>query len=235
MLSQQQKHGWQPLKGQIMSYSTPYMYPAKIVSYDAVQRTARVSINGLTDGLNEGIVAMLAYPIGDDDRDTERELLAGADVWVFFESGDTTAPVIAFYRGHGEGLALVNIRRIRQENIELLARANITLQSKDLVYIKSKSVTIEADTFSVKASQIDMQADEANLRAQLNHVGDHFTTGDHVVNGGQTINGSSVSYGNQDIYGKMTISIDLVVAGISSKNHLHGNGNNGSDTTKPKT
>ena len=223
-----------------MSYSTPYMYPAKIVSYDKVGRTARVSIDGLTDGLDEGIVAMLAYPIGDDDRDTERELLAGADVWVFFESGDTTAPVIAFYRGHGDGLALVDIRRIRQENIELLARANITLEAKELVYIKSKTVTIEADNFNVKANQIDMRADEANLRAEFNHVGNHFTTGDHVVNGGQTINGESTSYGNstfygnQNINGTVRITIDNIVAGKSFVTHIHGNGNNGSDTTEPK-
>ena len=79
------------------------MHPATLVSYDKEMRTAKVTIKGLTDGVDEGITAMLAYPIGDDDLDTERELIAGADVWVFFEQGDTTMPVIAFYRRHGQG------------------------------------------------------------------------------------------------------------------------------------
>lgn len=146
-----------------MSFVSPYMHPAKLVSYDKVNRTAKVSIAGLTDGVEDGITAMLAYPIGDDDLDTERELLAGADVWVFFEQGDTAAPVIAFYRRHGQGLAAVDVRRIRQENIELLARASVTISAADLVAIKASSITIE---------------------------GEVVITGNVTHNGNQTINGS---------------------------------------------
>ncbi|STY95204.1 hypothetical protein [Moraxella atlantae] len=105
---------------------TPYFYPAKLLSYDKHKRTAKISIAGLTDGASDGLTALLAYPIGDDDKDTERELLAGADCWVFFENGDMACPIIAFYRSHSEG-AMVDVRRIRQANIELLARQNILI------------------------------------------------------------------------------------------------------------
>ena len=42
--------------------------PAKILSYDAATRTAKVQIDGLT--------ATFAYPVGHDDRDTEIQVLA---------------------------------------------------------------------------------------------------------------------------------------------------------------
>ena len=111
-------------------------WPATILSYDAATRTAQVHIAGLTDGVDEGLTADFAWPVGDDDKDTEREILANADVWVFFEQGQDHAPVIAFYRNHREG-ALVDIRRIRQKNIELLAAARI--------FMKAPEVVIEAD------------------------------------------------------------------------------------------
>lgn len=116
----------------------PYFYPAKLIEYNQNERTAQVHIQGLTDGSPNGLTALLAYPIGDDDLDTERELLKGADVWVFFENGDMSAPVIAFYRSHGKGMAVKDIRRIRQENIEVLARSRITLNAKDLVEVNAE-------------------------------------------------------------------------------------------------
>lgn len=151
-----------------MSFISPYMKPAKIVSYDKIERTAQVTIAGLTDGLNEGITALLAYPIGDDDQDTERELIAGADVWVFFEEGDTTMPVVAFYRRHGKGRAVVDVRRIRQENIELLARANMTLKANDIMSIEAKEIHIKA---------------KVSIDGDITHAGNQVTTGNQTVNG----------------------------------------------------
>ena len=157
-----------------MSFVSPYMHPAQIISYDKVNRTAQVSIAGLTDGANDGITAMLAYPIGDDDRDTERELIPGADVWVFFEQGDTTMPVIAFYRRHGQGLATIDVRRIRQQNIEVLARANLTLHADTLVDIKAKTIT---------------------LTGAIIIEGDIEHTGNQTINGSITATGSVKSAG----------------------------------------
>ena len=65
-----------------------YFKRAKILSYDAAKRTAKVHIHGLTDGASEGLTATFAYPVGDDDRDTERQIVLGNDVYVFFEDGD---------------------------------------------------------------------------------------------------------------------------------------------------
>ena len=102
-------------------------WPAKIISYNRANRTVQVQIAGLTDGSDNGLTAKIAYPIGEDDRDTERQILANADVWVFFEGGDFSLPVVWAYRSHGNG-ALVGTRRIKQENIELIATEKITIK-----------------------------------------------------------------------------------------------------------
>lgn len=115
-------------------------YPATILSYSAASRSAQVHIPGLTDGASEGLTAIFAYPVGDDDRDTERKILTGAEVYVFFEQGQAHAPVIAFFRSHGSGV-VVDTRRIRQKNIELLADAVITLQAPTVQVVGDVSVT----------------------------------------------------------------------------------------------
>ena len=108
-----------------------YFKRAKILSYDAAKRTAQVHIHGLTDGARQGLTATFAYPVGDDDRDTERQIVLGNDVYVFFEDGDESCPVIAFYSSHGIG-AEVDKRRIRQKNIELLARQKATIEAPSI-------------------------------------------------------------------------------------------------------
>ena len=102
--------------------------PAKILSYDAATRTAQVQIDGLTDGAEDGLTATFAYPVGHDDRDTEIQVLVGAEVYVFFAGGQLDSPVIAFYRSHGEG-AVVDTRRIRQKNIKILASNSISIEA----------------------------------------------------------------------------------------------------------
>lgn len=219
-----------------MNFVSPYMHPAKLVSYDKPNRIAKVTIAGLTDGVEDGITAMLAYPIGDDDLDTERELLPGADVWVFFEQGDTSMPVIAFYRRHGQGLAVVDIRRIRQKNIEVLARSSITLTAKDFINVKASKVSIEADVVDIKAGTVNVNA-ETNFRGDINQVGNFFMTGNQTVNGGQTINGNSISYGNQTVNGNIYATNDMKAGDISVRYHYHpnvqlGSGNTGASISK---
>ena len=144
----------------------PYFYPAKLVSYNPKERTAMIQMDGLTDG-SDGIKATLAYPIGDDDLDTERELLPGADVYVFFEQGDLYAPVIAFYRSHGKGRAVTDTRRIRQENIELLARARVTINASDLVEVHAGEVRITGHVI---------------IDGDITHTGNQNTTGTVTAN-----------------------------------------------------
>ncbi len=214
-----------------MSFISPYMHPAKLMSYDKVKRTAKVTIAGLTDGLAEGITAMLAYPIGDDDLDTERELLVGADVWVFFEQGDVSMPVVAFYRRHGQGRATVDVRRIRQENIEVLARTSITLSAKDFIDLKASKINLDADTVTINATELNINA-ETNAKGDINQIGNYFMTGNQLINGGQTVNGDSVSYGNQTVNGSIYSTVDMTAGSISVRYHLHdgvkeGGGNTG--------
>jgi hypothetical protein len=104
------------------------LIPAKILSYDAATRTAQVQIDGLTDGAEDGLTATFAYPVGHDDRDTEIQVLVGAEVYVFFAGGQMDSPVIAFYRSHGAG-AVVDTRRIRQKNIKILASNSISIEA----------------------------------------------------------------------------------------------------------
>jgi phage baseplate assembly protein gpV len=221
-----------------MSFTSPYMHPAKLVSYNQAARTANVSIAGLTDGVSEGIEAMLAYPIGDDDQDTERELLAGADVWVFFEQGDTSMPVIAFYRRHGQGRAAIDVRRIRQANIELLARATITLDATDLVDIKAKNINLTgAVNIEGNITHNGDQNTTGNktTTGNISTTGNVITAGNQTITGGHTVNGESVSYGNQTINGSISATVDIKAAGVSLNSHKHGGvKSGGSSTSSPQ-
>jgi hypothetical protein len=140
-------------------------YPATILSYNAEERTAQISIPGMTDGAEDGLTAEFAYPVGEDDRDTERLVKFGAEVWIFFEMGQANAPIIAFYRGHQVG-AVVDVRRIRQKNIEILA---------------TQQVSLEAPVFRIKGRLI--------LEGDFEQTGNFEQTGDFTSTGtvtGQT-------------------------------------------------
>ena len=137
---------------------------AKILNYNAKGRTAKVHIHGMTDGASDGLTATFAYPVGDSDKDTEREILAEEDVYVFFENGEESRPVIAFFSSHGEN-AVIDTRRIRQENIELLARSKITAKAKVIDVEGSETVNIHGAVqinltseakVSISAPQISM-------------------------------------------------------------------------------
>ena len=121
-------------------------WPARVISYDPDARTLQVHIHGLTDGSVNGLTAKIAYPIGDDDRDTELQIEDGLDVWVFFEGGDESKPVAWAASSHGTG-TVKNTRRIRQENIELLADGTVKLTGLEKVVIEGgASVEVSADT-----------------------------------------------------------------------------------------
>lgn len=126
-------------------------YPATILSYDPQARTAQVDIPSVTDGLEDGITATFAYPVGHDDKDTELLIVSGCECYVFFQQGKPENPVIAFYRSHGTG-AVVDYRRVRQKNIELLATAKINLQADESIDLTAKSVTINADQLTINAN-----------------------------------------------------------------------------------
>lgn len=162
-----------------MSKKYSGFFQAKIVSYNDASRTARVTIPTVTDGIDEGITATFAYPVGHDDRDTEIEILPGADCYIFFQQGDPSSPVIWAYSSHGEG-AVIDYRRIRQENIELLARADINLHTGETIHLKAKNVIIDADAVTVNAKN-------------------------YTVNGNSTHNGNNTVTGKSNLQDETTI------------------------------
>lgn len=168
-------------------------WPATIVSYDANARTARITIPTVTDGLDEGVEATFAYPVGDDDLDTERKILPGADCYIFFLQGDPYSPVIWAFRSHGKG-AVVDTRRIRQKNIELLASANITLQAEEQITLKAKKLVIDAEVVMKKKTTLE---DDLTVQKKTTLVGGASIRGvefdDHGHDGVK--NGEGVSGG----------------------------------------
>jgi hypothetical protein len=150
-------------------------WPAKIISYNRDNRTVQVQIAGLTDGSDNGLPAKIAYPIGEDDRDTERQILANADVWVFFEGGDFSMPVVFAYRSHGNG-ALVGTRRIKQENIELIATEKIKLE------VAGSMIEIEGEMITITSPQATFNTDLASFSALVNIMGLLSVNTDVVVN-----------------------------------------------------
>ena len=131
-----------------MNLTSAYLMPAILVSYDKVKRTAMVNIPGLTDGEPNGIGAMIAYPVGDDDLDTERELIPGADVWVFFENGDTTMPVIAFYRRHGKGRAVTDVGEFVKRTLSCW-QGRLSLSMQPILSTSMPRQSISALTISI--------------------------------------------------------------------------------------
>ena len=149
-------------------------YRAKILSYDAQKRTAKVHIIGLTDGAEDGLTATFAYPVGDDDRDTERQIVVDNDCYVFFESNDPARPVIAFYASHGTG-ALTDIRRIQQKNIELLAEINATIEAKSIAL--KGNMTLDGSQYITKSLSVKTGA----TGTFSNFLGQTLTITDGIV------------------------------------------------------
>ena len=172
-----------------------YFKRAKILSYDAAKRTAQVHIHGLTDGASQGLTATFAYPVGDDDRDTERQIVLGNDVYVFFEDGDESCPVIAFYSSHGTG-AMVDKRRIRQKNIELLATTKAyidapTIHLKGNVIIDGNVTHTGNTTHNGNTSQTGNQTTTGTITGTTNVIGGGKSLATHTHGGVQNGNGST--------------------------------------------
>lgn len=141
-------------------------YPATILSYDAASRTARISVEPFTKDAPQGLKARFAYAIGEDDRKTEIKVVSGDEVWIFFESGQPRAPIIAFYRSHSVGVR-IDTRAIEQENVEILANSQ----------------------FAVMADHINLYANGTDIYSDVTIHGQLIVTGDIT---GAEITGSAV-------------------------------------------
>jgi len=197
-------------------------WPAKIISYNRVNRTVQVQIAGLTDGSSNGLPAKIAYPIGENDRDTERQILANADVWVFFEGGDLSLPVVWAYRSHGNG-ALVGTRRIKQENIELIATEKVKLSvAGSMIEIDGEMIKL-----SVAGSMIEINGEMIKLSvagSMIEIVGEMIT----ITSPQATFNTNLASFSALvNIMGLLSVNTDVAVNLISLLLHKHGYTDNG--------
>jgi hypothetical protein len=125
--------------------------PGIIDSVDAATRVVRVQIPGLTDGAQQLPEADICYPVGDDSRETDRQLKPGALVWLDFVGGNPKYPIITGYRCPQQGNA-VGTRHIAQQKIELVADTDMALSAKDgTMTIKAGTkLVFEAPNFEFK-------------------------------------------------------------------------------------
>lgn len=158
-------------------------YPAKILSYNAQKRTCMVSIEPFTRGSSTGKQAKIAYPIGHDDYDTEIMIKAGLDVYVFFEAGLLSAPVVAFCRSHGAG-ATLGVRRIRQDAIELIAKT---------VKIDAQNIQITGDTTVNQSVTVEKSVTAPTVTGTNNVTGGGVSLKSHTHGGVQGGNGRTSS------------------------------------------
>jgi hypothetical protein len=206
-------------------------YPAILTAYDAATRIGTVMIDGLTDGADQGLDATFAYPIGESDLDTELKVdcvALPAPVYVFFEAGDPSAPVISSWRGHQDGSALAGIRRIRQKNIELLADQNITLNTqqvditcKNMTITVNEGLTINTATAQVVATTaLQIQAPVIQSQGAWAHTGVFSVSGLLSANGGLAAIGGSMGIAAA-INGLVLVNGEVTVNGIGSSTHIH--------------
>lgn len=111
-------------------------------SYDAVRREIRVKI-AETAKSDIQPLAQMWYPMGDDPADTEIEIKVGAKVWCIALADDSSYLLIIGYRCPQTG-NLIDIRRIRQKNIELLAVQELKGGGATILYQATSSATLEA-------------------------------------------------------------------------------------------
>ena len=143
-------------------------WPAGGTSYDAESRTCEVSIPGVTDGAEGGLIAEIEYPIGDKSRHetmTEIEILPGDKAWVEFIQGDPRYPLITGWRNPTTGNS-VGWRRWHHANMQLLTDAEMRLQSGGLVHVSAKdSITLQVgnSTITLTPGDITQLASMINL------------------------------------------------------------------------
>lgn len=137
----------------------PSLWPGEVASYDAVRRTCRVRIPGITDGSDTLPEAVFSNPLGDRAGETEIRIEPGDAVWLMFEGGDARFPIITGYRTPRVGNP-VYWRRWRHANMELTADGVMRLNAETL--------EINADVRIVGAV---LSHNEVNVGDTHNHPG----------------------------------------------------------------
>lgn len=164
------------------------MLPGVVRTYNAVARTCRVEIPGITDGSDVLPEAVFCNPLGDRASDTEIRILPGDLVWLSFEAGDPRFPIIMGYRTPRTGNP-VGWRRWRHANIQM------TADNTFLMTVGGTTITVVDGTISVDGADLSVSgnitsggditaagnvADQggaktmSGMRTQFNAHGGHF-------------------------------------------------------------
>lgn len=196
-----------------MSDARAGKWPGWIDSYDGASRTARVRIDGLTEGSPVLPVAVFEYPIGDradasDSKDhTEIRILPNDPVWIEFECGDERFPIVTGSRLKREGNP-TNWRRWRHANIEMTADNVMRLNAKRLEFV------VEEDwvtTVGGKQTTDVTGAMESTAATSKHTAATHLLTANTTIAGamsnvagagggiGMTMNGGTFQYLNMTI------------------------------------
>lgn len=137
----------------------------------------------------------------------------------------------------------INIESNRTEQIG--GNSTITIQGNQSITISSNSeITISGNSninvsgdvslsingnLSVKASKITCEA------ASTTFIGDVAINGSLSQGSGKSRGGGNAVFANDvTANGTITGNVDVIGGGISLKNHVHGNGNDGQNTTGPQ-
>lgn len=150
--------------------------PAIVKSYNAIKRTCRIEIPGLTDGADTFPEAEIEYPIGDKSPNseftTEIEILVGDLVWISFINGDTRYPIITGWRNPQTNNS-VDWRRWHHKNVEILADKQIHFKvggseitiTPDNIIIQSPNISIigNGSAMEVNGGEISINAPQINL------------------------------------------------------------------------
>ena len=178
-----------------------------VEEYNPETRTAKIKIaNKLVTGVNS-----------DGTQRTQDYAPIYAKVW-FFGWCDKciTHPIL---QGQ-EGILLFNDRELESWYIN----GNVNPLAYKRAHSLSDSIFICG--LSSLPNIIENSQDRLNLFYQENNI--QITENGVIINADTTING------NLTVNGQINATGDIIANGISLLNHIHGNGNDGQDTTAPK-
>lgn len=133
-------------------------WPAVVESYDQGSRTCVITVPGVTDGAESGLVAEIEYPIGDKSRHgtlTEIEILPNDLVWIEFIQGDPRFPIITGARNPTKGNS-VDWRRWHHANVEILADKQMRLIAGEslLLQVGGTTITLTPEQLALAAAAI---------------------------------------------------------------------------------
>lgn len=191
-----------------LSYNTINCVRVGIVEeYDPKTRIAKINIaNKLVTGVNS-----------DGTQKTQNYAPIYSKVW-FFGWKDTgiTHPIL---QGQ-EGILLFNDRELESWYIN----GDINPLSYKRSHNLSDSIFICG--LSSLPNIIENWQTGINIFCKANNI--------QISENGVTINANTTINGNLTVNGQINATGDIIANGISLINHLHGNGNEGQDTTPPK-